>query len=76
VGIFSHLAFHFLAKPRLFANMSLPARMLLALFFCLPMIADGLLQLFTEYSSTNILRAVTGFLFGFGAYIPLYGKNK
>jgi uncharacterized membrane protein len=33
----------------------------------LPLIADGLLQTFTDYQSTNALRALTGFLFGVAA---------
>ena len=32
----------------------------------LPMIADGLIQGFTKYESTNRRRLITGFLFGFG----------
>ena len=32
----------------------------------LPMIADGLIQGFTKYESTNWRRLITGFLFGFG----------
>lgn len=32
----------------------------------LPMIADGLIQGFTRYESTNLRRLVTGILFGFG----------
>ena len=35
----------------------------------LPMIADGLIQGFTRYESTNWRRLVTGILFGFGVTI-------
>ena len=33
----------------------------------IPMAADGLIQAFTKYESTNLRRLVTGMLFGFGA---------
>ena len=32
----------------------------------LPMIADGMIQSFTKYESTNRRRLITGLLFGFG----------
>lgn len=37
-----------------------------AILIMLPMIVDGLVQMFTAYESNNIRRVVTGFLFGFG----------
>ena len=43
-----------------------PAYWFMALIM-VPMVADGLLQAFTGYESTNWRRLVTGMLFGFGA---------
>lgn len=40
--------------------------LLLAILIMLPMIVDGLLQMFTAYESNNLRRFITGFLFGFG----------
>ena len=37
-----------------------------AILIMLPMIADGLIQMFTTYESNNRRRFITGFLFGFG----------
>ena len=34
--------------------------------FMVPMIADGLIQAFSSYESTNPRRLITGILFGFG----------
>ena len=39
--------------------------------FMIPMAADGLIQAFTEYESTNWRRLMTGILFGFGAAMIL-----
>ena len=39
--------------------------------FMIPMSADGLIQAFTEYESTNWRRLMTGILFGFGAALIL-----
>lgn len=39
---------------------------ILAVLFMLPMIFDGLLQLFTTYLSNNTKRFITGFVSGFG----------
>jgi uncharacterized membrane protein len=38
----------------------------LSLLLLLPMVLDGFLQLLRERESTNAVRLVTGFLFGFG----------
>ena len=40
--------------------------LLWAIFIMIPMIVDGLVQMFTDYDSNNRRRFVTGFLFGFG----------
>ncbi len=40
--------------------------------FILPCFFDGILQLSTRYESTNIIRALTGFLAGFGIGYFLY----
>ena len=40
--------------------------LLWAIFIMIPMIVDGLVQMFTDYESNNRRRFVTGFLFGFG----------
>ena len=37
-----------------------------SLLLMLPLVLDGFLQLFWERESTNAVRLVTGFLFGFG----------
>ena len=34
------------------------------LLFMLPMLIDGFVQLLTKYTSTNLRRVITGFLFG------------
>ena len=39
--------------------------------FMIPMAADGLVQAFTKYESTNWRRLMTGILFGFGAALIL-----
>ena len=44
----------------------LPARY--AALLLIPMVADGVVQRFTSYESTNPRRAVTGFLFGWGLF--------
>lgn len=44
VGILSHLALHSLAKPSLFAKMNMGTKLLIAIFFCIPMMADGLVH--------------------------------
>ena len=41
------------------------------LLLCLPLIADGFLQLLTPYESTNFKRVLTGVPFGFGLGILL-----
>ncbi len=38
---------------------------------CLPMIVDGFLQYFFGINSTNLRRAITGFLFGIGAALQI-----
>ena len=38
---------------------------------CLPLIADGFLQLLTTYESTNFKRILTGLPFGFGLGVLL-----
>lgn len=37
-----------------------------AILIMLPMVADGLIQMFTSYESNNRRRFITGFLFGYG----------
>ena len=36
------------------------------MLLCVPLIADGFLQLLTSYESTNFKRVLTGVPFGFG----------
>ncbi|MCM1197169.1 MAG: DUF2085 domain-containing protein [Roseburia sp.] len=44
--------------------------------FILPCFLDGLIQLLTSYESTNLIRALTGFLAGFGIGYILYMPFK
>ena len=37
-----------------------------AFLILVPMVVDGLVQMFTSYESNNRRRFITGFLFGFG----------
>ena len=37
-----------------------------AVLIMVPMIADGMIQMFTSYESNNRRRFITGFLFGYG----------
>lgn len=37
-----------------------------AVLIMLPMIVDGMVQMFTAYESNNRRRFITGFLFGYG----------
>lgn len=39
----------------------------------IPMIVDGMFQTFSPYVSNNILRVITGLLFGFGIIQGLFG---
>ena len=41
------------------------------MLLCVPLIADGFLQLLTSYESTNFKRVLTGVPFGFGLGILL-----
>lgn len=40
----------------------------LSLILMIPMIIDGFTQSLTKYESNNILRVITGFLFGYGIF--------
>ncbi len=50
--------------------------LLFSIIFILPCLGDGLLQTFTDYLSTNFLRAGTGFLAGVGIGYILYAPFK
>ena len=75
VGIFSHLILHVSLKLKFFRGIGLLVKLSIAALFFLPLIVDGTVQLFSTYESTNLLRGLTGFFFGFGAYVPFYQKN-
>lgn len=47
-------------------------RLTMGVFLLIPGVADGYLQLTTDYESVNILRFITGFSGGVGAYIIFY----
>ena len=38
----------------------------LAIFFMIPMVIDGGIQMLTKYESNNVKRFITGILFGYG----------
>jgi len=42
----------------------------------LPLLADGTLQLHTEYQSSNAVRVVTGLAAGLGVALVFFGKTK
>lgn len=45
-----------------------------AIFFLIPMILDGVIQLLTKYESNNSLRFFTGFLFGYSLFQLLFSS--
>lgn len=40
-----------------------------AVLIMIPMIVDGMVQMFTKYESNNRRRFITGFLFGYGLFM-------
>lgn len=74
IGILS--SFFFFYFKRIKAN---PFMFLFSLLFILPCLLDGLIQLLTNYTSTNFLRATTGLFAGVGigyiAYYPFFKWN-
>ncbi|MBW1650687.1 MAG: DUF2085 domain-containing protein [Deltaproteobacteria bacterium] len=57
----------FIWLPRKYFN-----RLLIGFILIIPGIADGIIQLSTDYESSNLLRIITGFVGGIGIFILLY----
>lgn len=62
VGIFIAIIFFKFIKINIF----------ILIFLMIPLIIDGFLQLLTKYNSNNILRLITGILFGFSLTIIFF----
>ncbi len=67
IGVFSGLTAFKIFRLKRIRNLKVLYKAAIIAALALPLIADGLLQTFTDYQSTNALRALTGFLFGVAA---------
>lgn len=53
----------------LFSCFFMRLSVLVSFLILIPMIVDGVIQMFTKYESTNSRRFITGLLFGYGLFM-------